>query len=308
MPLSIFTHEDCLKHEMGPYHPESPARLESVLLALKNAEWSDQLQWHSSPKATKEQLERVHSKKYIDSIFSLAPSQGYVQLDPDTMMNANTLPAALHAAGAVVAAVDEVLSGRIMRAFCAVRPPGHHAEPDFAMGFCFFNNIAIGVQHALSVYHLQRIAIVDFDVHHGNGTESMFLKEPKVCFWSSFQHPFYPGTNLTGKPSHIHLCPLSAGTNSHQFRQKVDIQLIPILEEFKPECIFVSAGFDAHFNDPLANVKLTSQDYGYIMKRVCDIANKCSKGRVISTLEGGYHLAALSESVILHAQSMLNSR
>ena len=306
MPLSIYTHQACLQHEMGPHHPESPARLESILLALKKQPWSSQLHWHNSPQASKEQLARAHSQKYIESIFSIAPSQGYVQLDADTMMNAATLEAALHAAGAVVAAVDEILSGRVKRAFCAVRPPGHHAEPDFAMGFCFFNNIAIGVHHALSTYHLQRVAIVDFDVHHGNGTESMFLAESKVCFWSSFQHPFYPGTNLTGKPAHIHLCPIPAGTSGHLFRQKVDLELIPLLEDFKPECIFISAGFDAHVNDPLANIKLTAQDYEYVTNALCEIANKHSKSRVISTLEGGYNLQALSESVVAHVQSLLN--
>lgn len=305
MSLTIFTHNDCLKHEMGPSHPESPARLTSILQTLKKAPWSSKLIWQEAPNATKEQLKRVHASDYVDSIFSMSPLEGYVQLDPDTMMNPFSLNAALRASGALVAAVDNVFNQKTKRAFCAVRPPGHHAEPHSAMGFCFFNNIAVGVAHALTTYHCQRIAIVDFDVHHGNGTESMFIKEPKVCFWSSFQHPFYPGTQLVGKPAHIHLCPLPPGTGSHLFRQKVDLELLPILEAFKPECIFISAGFDAHMMDPLANLQLTTDDYGYVTKVISDIANKYSQSRVISTLEGGYHLHALSESVSEHVKALL---
>jgi acetoin utilization deacetylase AcuC-like enzyme len=290
---------------MGINHPESPQRLQYIIEALKKADFASSLDWQEAPLATKEQLLRAHDLEYIDMIFSDAPKVGYLPLDPDTMMNPYTLSSSLHAAGALVLAVDQVFSGKIAKAFCAVRPPGHHAEPNAAMGFCFFNNVAIGALHALAVHHCERIAIVDFDVHHGNGTETMFAKEPKVCFWSSFQHPFYPGTQLTGKPSHIHLCPLAAGTGSQQFRHKIDSELIPILETFKPACIFISAGFDAHQSDPLANLKFTTEDYYYVTKAICDIAQKYAKGRVISTLEGGYHLKALSESVVAHVRAML---
>lgn len=305
MPVTIFTHPDCLKHEMGFGHPESPQRLQAIIAALKSAPFADQLVWKTPPQATKEALIRVHDPAYVDSIFSHAPKSGYLRLDPDTAMNPYTLSAALYAAGACVAAVDEVFQDHAKHVFCCVRPPGHHAEPNSAMGFCFFNNIAVGIAQALEKYHCQRVALVDFDVHHGNGSESMFFNQPKVLFWSSFQHPFYPGVSLSHKPSHIHLCPLSAGTKSAVFRGHVNQELIPLLETFKPECIFISAGFDAHQLDPLANINLVAADYAFITQELCRIAEKYSKGRLISSLEGGYHLQALAESVVAHVQTML---
>ncbi len=306
--ITIFTHADCLKHEMGYGHPESPARLEVIMRALQQAPWTKQIIWQEAPLATKAQLQRVHDLDYIEGIFDASPDEGYLQLDPDALMNPHTLSAALHAAGAQVAAVDAVFSKsskRTSKVFCLVRPPGHHAEPSAAMGFCFFNNVAVGVMHALSQHNCQRVAIIDFDVHHGNGTEAMFLNEPRVCFWSSFQHPFYPGTSLQGNPPNIHLCPLEAGTNGQVFRQKVDNELIPLLEAFKPECIFISAGFDAHFLDPLANLSFSADDYAYVTQEICKIASKYADGKVISTLEGGYHLQALPESVVAHLSAML---
>lgn len=305
MRITIFTHPDCLKHEMGSFHPECPARLQAITKALQQSAFADQLVWQEAPLATKAQLTAVHHADYVDTIFALAPQEGFVPLDPDTGMNPFTLPAALRAAGALIAAVDAVFTQKCKRVFCLVRPPGHHAEPNKAMGFCFFNNVAVGVAHALKTYHCQRVAIVDFDVHHGNGTETMFLAEPKVCFWSSFQHPFYPGTQLTGKPAHIHLCPLALGAGSHQFRQLVETQLVPILENFKPQCIFISAGFDAHRADPLANIQLNAADYTFITQAIVNIADKYANGKVISTLEGGYHLQALSESVVAHLEALL---
>lgn len=310
MPVTIITHTDCLKHEMGQGHPESPARLEAIMAALKHAPWIKEIDWQQAPRATQEQLARVHPVPYIDSIFQASPKEGYVRLDPDTVMNPHTLSAALYAAGAQIAAVDLAFSKsdkRTSKIFCLVRPPGHHAEPDTAMGFCFFNNIAVGVAHALAQYNCKRVAIIDFDVHHGNGTETMFTKDPRVCFWSSFQHPFYPGAALEGKPAHIHLRPLQAGTSGQEFRQRVDSELIPILENFQPECLFISAGFDAHRLDPLANLSLEASDYVYITKAVCKIANQYASGRIISTLEGGYHLQALSESVTAHIEAMLDA-
>lgn len=308
MSIIVFTHPDCLKHEMGEGHPESPARLEAIMSALKRAPWIRDIDWQEAPCVTKEQLTRVHPLEYIDSIFQASPKEGYVRLDPDTVMNPYTLSAALHAAGAQVAAVDEVFTKRTSnKVFCLVRPPGHHAEPDTAMGFCFFNNVAVGAAHALEHHGCKRVAIVDFDVHHGNGTETMFMSEPRICFWSSFQHPFYPGAILEGKPAHIHLCPLRSGTMGEAFRQRVDSELIPILDKFQPECVFISAGFDAHRLDPLANLSLEASDYAYITKAVCNIATKYASGRVISTLEGGYHLKALSESVTAHIGAMLEA-
>jgi acetoin utilization deacetylase AcuC-like enzyme len=289
---------------MGPDHPESPLRLKAIQDSLLNAPFAAKLDWREPQKATPAQLKRVHYADYVDHLFAIAPKEGYWVLDPDTIMNPFTLSAALLASGAQVNAVDEIFQGKLDRAFCLVRPPGHHAEPDKAMGFCFFNNVAVGVAHALEVYHCQRVAIVDFDVHHGNGTESMFREDPRVCFWSSFQHPFYPGTRLNNQPSHIHLCPLAAGTGSSEFRQKIELELIPALEAFKPECIFISAGFDAHQLDPLANLRLTTQDYHYVTRILCDIANQFCGGKIISTLEGGYHLKALAESVLTHVDAL----
>lgn len=304
MKIEIITHRDCIKHEMGPYHPEAPGRLESIINALKASNLSECLNWKEASQATRTQIMGVHDERYINSLFKLSPHTGYVPLDPDTAMNPDTLNAALHAAGAIIDAVEDIFSGKTKRAFCAVRPPGHHAEPAQAMGFCFFNNVAIGVSHALNKYACQRIAIVDFDVHHGNGTESMFMGDPRVCLWSSFQHPFYPGTKLFNKPEHIHLVPLDAGTSSEAYRDKVNSDLIPILENFKPEMIFISAGFDAHHSDPLANLNFKTEDYYFITHAVCKVADKYSQGRVISTLEGGYNLKALSESVVAHVRAL----
>jgi acetoin utilization deacetylase AcuC-like enzyme len=235
----------------------------------------------------------------------MAPTQGYNALDPDTIMNPFTLPAALHAAGAIIAAVDDTFAQRTQKSFCLVRPPGHHAEPDVAMGFCFFNNVAIGVKHAMAKYNCQRIAIIDFDVHHGNGTHTTFMNEPRVFFWSSFQHPFYPGVSLTNVSPNIHLCPLNAGTNSAQYRGIITKELLPALEEFKPEIIFISAGFDAHQSDPLANIQLTTEDYAFITHVLCKVADKTAQGRIISTLEGGYNLPALGASAAAHVGAML---
>jgi acetoin utilization deacetylase AcuC-like enzyme len=287
---------------MGPGHPECPARLEVITQALKRAAFKDKLVWREAPLASKAQLMQVHDTDYIEKIFSLSPHKGYVPLDPDTLMNPFTLNAALRASGAMVQAVDDVFQGDIKRAFCLVRPPGHHAEPDKAMGFCFFNNIAVGVMHALNQYHCEKIAIVDFDVHHGNGTQAMFLEESRVLFWSSFQHPFYPGTALEPKRPNIHLCPLPAGTNSAQFQQKIKTDLLPLLENFKPQCIFVSAGFDAHQLDPLADFMLINEDYQYISRELVKISQQYAQGRIISTLEGGYQLQALPEAVISYLE------
>lgn len=305
MPIQIYTHPLCLKHDMGPYHPESPARLESILLAVKRSFNAQQITFIEAPQATQEQLTRVHHKDYIEEIFKLAPQTGTVPLDADTLMNPYTLPAALYASGAMIAAVDAVFTGKTQKAVCLVRPPGHHAEPDHAMGFCIFNNIAVGVAHALEKYHCRRVAIVDFDVHHGNGTESMFLHEPRVCFWSSFQHPFYPGATLDKKPPNIHLCPLPAGTGSEHYHHRVMHQLVPLLTEFKPECIFISAGFDAHRLDPLANLNFETQDYAFITEQLRIIADAYCQGRMISTLEGGYDLTALAQSVVAHLSAMI---
>jgi len=296
---ALITHPDCLLHNIEG-HPESPARLSSILRAVDRA-FGDELARVEAPLATREQLLRAHSSEHVALIFEAAPDAGYLSLDPDTIMMPATLNAALRAAGAVVDGVERVMSGEFKAIFCAVRPPGHHAENNLAIGFCFFNNIAVGVAHALTNYALERIAIIDFDVHHGNGTDEIFAREPRVTLFSSFQHPFYPGT-----PTHDpHAMPLPAGCSGALFREKVKNQWLPALHQLKPQLIFISAGFDAHIRDPLAALEFSEEDFGWITEEIREIATLYSKGRIVSTLEGGYHLDALARSVLSHIRSLI---
>ena len=295
---ALITHPDCLLHDIEG-HPESPARLSSILRAV-DAEFGNELTRIEAPLATREQLLRAHSIKHVESIFHAAPDSGYFQIDPDTIMMPATLKAALRAAGALVDGVERVMSGKFKSIFCAVRPPGHHAEYNRTMGFCLFNNIAVGVTHALANYDLERIAIIDFDVHHGNGTDDIFAREPRVTLLSSFRHPFYPGT-----PTHDpHAMPLPAGCTGELFREKVTAQWLPALHKLKPQLIFISAGFDAHLQDPLGGLQFSEEDYEWITKEVKDIAELYAEGRIISTLEGGYHLDALARSVVRHIRAL----
>ncbi|MCS5712135.1 histone deacetylase family protein [Candidatus Berkiella aquae] len=305
--INIYTHSDCLKHKMEKNHPEAPTRLIACKQALQaDLSLANQLRWKNAPKATKAQLARVHDKTYIDRTFALSPREGIIKKDIDAKMNPYTLSAALSAAGAQIAAVKDVINGKTKRAFCLVRPPGHHASQNKAAGFSFFNNVAVGAAHALNAFKLKRIAIIDFDVHHGDGTEKIFYKDPRVLFWSSFQHPHYPhGTKLDGHPSHINLAPLNANSGSNEFRKRVETQLIPSLIAFKPECIFISAGFDAHKDDKLSSINLNEEDYAFVTKEICKVADKFAKGRVISTLEGGYNVKALAASVKSHVKAMV---
>lgn len=304
MSILIYSHEDCMLHEMGKGHPESPLRISLIKKALMKAPFAQSLVWKEAPLVEKSHLLRVHGADYIEQIFSLSPKRGYVSLDPDTMMNPYTLQAARRAAGAVVASVDAVFNGETSRAFCMVRPPGHHAEKNKAMGFCFFNNVAVGVAHALEKYGCSRIAIVDFDLHHGNGTDDIFFAEPRVIFWSSFQYPFYPGVSLSHTRPNLILSPLAAGCGSEDFRKVVTNTLLPLLEQSKPECIFFSAGFDAHFSDPLGNLRLQNEDYAFITQEVVKIAQKYASSRIISVLEGGYHLS-LGEAAAAHVGALI---
>ena len=301
MSFALISHNDCHLHNMGDFHPESPARLDAISDQII-ASGVDHL---DAPLATREQLERVHDSVYVQHIFDIAPTDRSVALDPDTVMNPYTLKAALRAAGAVVYAVDLVMKGKIKTAFCSVRPPGHHAEHNKAMGFCIFNNIAVGVAHALAEYGLKRIAIVDFDVHHGNGTEDIFKNEPRVLFCSSFQHPFYPFSELATSSSHVLHLPMAAKSGSQEFKKQMTEICLPALEKFKPELIFVSAGFDAHINDDMANIGLVDGDYLWITQQIMKVAKKTAKGRVISTLEGGYELHALGRSVVNHIKALM---
>jgi len=291
---------------MGQDHPESPARLQVIEDQLIAQRLSDFLRKVDAPAATTEQLMRVHDADYVDTIFEHAPQAGTVQLDPETLMNPHSLDAALHAAGAVVAAVEMVLSGEIHNAFCAVRPPGHHAEHHRAKGFCLFNNIAVGAAHALATHGLERVAILDFDVHHGNGTEDIFGGDQRVLYCSSYQHPFYPFPEPgLAAPNIIH-CPLDAGSNGEAFRQSVRDQWLPALYHFQPQMLLLSAGFDAHRLDPLAYMRWTEDDYQWITEVLGEYANEHCHGRVVSVLEGGYDLGALARSAVVHIKALMD--
>jgi len=297
---ALITHPDCVLHEMGDGHPESPQRLRSILAALEASGLAAKLQVHEAPIAERKHLERVHEPDHVDFVFSTAPSRGYAYLDPDTSMNPKSLSAALHAAGAVVKATDLVMSGQVANAFCAVRPPGHHATPNRPMGFCVFNNVAIGAAHALQAHGLERVAVLDFDVHHGNGTEDAFHEDPRVMLCSTFQHPYYPHSGADSGNDHIINVPLPAMTDGRGFRAAVERHWLPALEKFKPQLVFVSAGFDAHRDDPLAYLKLDDEDYRWITEQLVEVARRHAKGRVVSTLEGGYNLEALGRCVVEH--------
>jgi acetoin utilization deacetylase AcuC-like enzyme len=300
MQTAYISHPDCLKHDMGSGHPESPERLRAIEKELIASGLMQKLQRHDAPFATTEQLSRVHDLRYIEAIHATVPRQGLIYLDPDTAMNPYSWDAALRAAGAAVLATDLVMAGKVANAFCAVRPPGHHAESSHAMGFCIFNNVAVGVAHALAQHGLQRIAIADFDVHHGNGTEEIFHDDPRVMLCSTFQHPYYPYRGADSGNEHIINVPLSAGTDGAAFRAAVTANWLPALERFQPEMIFFSAGFDAHRNDFLAQLNLVEDDYAWVTQQVKDIADKHSKGRMVSLLEGGYELHTLASSALAH--------
>lgn len=302
MPTAYITHPDCLKHNMGSFHPECPQRLIAIENELKTAGLLEQLQRYDAPLATTDQLARVHTADYIDSIRQASPAAGIVALDADTAMNPFSLSAALHAAGAVILAADLVLAGTVNNAFCAVRPPGHHAESDRAMGFCLFNNIAVGVAHAIAHHHLQRVAILDFDVHHGNGSEEIFRDNPHVMLCSTFQHPFYPYSGASSATERMINVPLPRGSNGGVFRQAVTDHWLPALDRFKPEMIFVSAGFDAHEDDDMAQLNLEDGDYVWITRQIKAIAAKYSQARIVSALEGGYELKSLARCVAAHVQ------
>ncbi len=302
MQTAYITHPLCLKHDMGSDHPESPARLHAIEDQLIASGVMDQLQRHDAPEATREQLVRVHDARYVDFIEANAPKHGMVELDPDTSMNPFSYPAALRAAGAAVLGVDLVMEGKVENAFCNIRPPGHHAERARAMGFCIFNNVAVGVAHALAHHGLKRVAIADFDVHHGNGTEDIFHDDPRVMLCSTFQHPYYPYRGADSGNDHIINVPLAAGTNGASFRDAVTRYWLPALERFQPELVMFSAGFDAHRDDELAMLMLTEPDYEWVTGEVKRIAEKSARRRIVSMLEGGYELHALARSALAHVR------
>jgi acetoin utilization deacetylase AcuC-like enzyme len=304
--VRLYTHPACLQHDPGAGHPESPERLRAILTALDHPQFAA-MERIEAPQAARGQLARVHDAAYVDAISAAAPSHDRVRLDPDTVMSPASLDAALRAAGAACAAVDAALRGELRRAFCAVRPPGHHATRDQAMGFCLFNSVAVAAAQALEVHGLQRVAIADFDVHHGNGTQSIFWRDPRVLFASSHQMPLYPGSGAAEErgAGNIFNAPLPPGAGSTAFREAWEATLLPAIEAFRPQLVLVSAGFDAHALDPLAQLQLRTADYAWITRRLCGLAATHAAGRVVSSLEGGYDLAALAESAAAHVAAML---
>ncbi len=304
-----FTHPECRRHEMGPGHPECPARLDAIEDRLLITGVGDALDRREAPEASLGDIELAHDRMHIAAIRGLgqelvdqiaAGGPDHAHIDPDTVMNVHTWDAALRSAGAVLAATDAVLAGELENAFCAVRPPGHHACRDHAMGFCFFNNVAIAARYALERHGLQRVAIVDFDVHHGNGTEDILAGDQRVLMVSFFQHPFYPYSGAESPADNMLNLPVPAYTRGMEVRELIEQTWIPRLEAFKPQMIFISAGFDAHREDDLGQMGLTEQDYVWITSRIKDIARRHAKGRIVSSLEGGYNLGALGRSVEAH--------
>jgi len=305
MGIAFISHPDCELHDTGAGHPESPARMRAVLDYLPGREIWQRLTQYEAPLASTEQLYRVHARDYVDAVIAAEPAEGRVYLDPDTSMAPHSLDAALRAAGSVIKAVDLVISGNTDQAFCCVRPCGHHAEVARPMGFCLFNNVAVGARYAQHQFGISRVAIVDFDVHHGNGTEDIFRNDPSVLFCSTFQHPFYPGSGADTRSDHIVNVPLAAGSRGDRFRAAFEEKILPALNDFEPELLFISAGFDAHDDDPLAQLCLLEEDFAWATRKVKEVANMHARGRLISVLEGGYSLSALGPSVEAHLQAML---
>ncbi len=306
MSLALISHPDCQLHEMGPHHPESPERIKVIDNALKHSDIHQYLNDFEAPLATREQLLRVHDTDYVDLIFDVSPKQGYVSLDADVLMNPDSLHAALRAAGGGVLAVDLLMKKEADAAFCNIRPPGHHAERDKAMGFCLFNNVAVAVAHALDTYQLKRAVIIDFDVHHGNGTEDIFKEDSRVLYCSSFEHPFYPFSGAESPSQQVLNVPLPAGTSGEDFRNKTASGWFKPVKAFNPDIIFFSAGFDAYYADQLADLKLKAEDYRWITQEIKKIALECCEGRMISVLEGGYDLQGLGSCVVAHLQGMID--
>ncbi|NKD77712.1 histone deacetylase family protein [Haematospirillum sp. H1815] len=309
MPTLLVSHHDCLEHETGGYHPENPDRLRSVLQILESEDFF-MLHREEAPRATLEQLTRVHPQSYIDDIMSHIPKQGYYAIDSDTPLSPKSGEAALRAAGGVCAAVDAVVARQARNAFVAVRPPGHHATRTQPMGFCIFNNVAIGAMQARSIHGLGRVAVIDWDVHHGNGTQDIFWNDPDAFYASTHQFPLYPGTGSaeeTGAHNNIVNCPLPSGSDGTVFMEALDNRIIPALKNFRPHILFISAGFDAHGRDPLANMKLTVKDYAEATRKLMAVADSLCGGRIVSVLEGGYDLIATASSAAAHIRVLMEN-
>jgi acetoin utilization deacetylase AcuC-like enzyme len=302
MPTAFITHSDCLRHEMGAHHPERPERLTAIEDQLIASGVGQYLVRYEAPLAGDAELARVHPMEYVSAIRDAAPESGIVHLDPDTAMNAHSLTAALRAAGAAVLATDLVMKGESASAFCSVRPPGHHACRARPMGFCIFNNVAIAARHAIHAHGVERVAIVDFDVHHGNGTEDIFSGDPQVLMASTFQHPFYPYSGTESPAPNMVNVPLPAGAGGQAFREAVLGHWIPALDEFRPQLVVFSAGFDAHVEDDMAMLRFSDADYAWVTAQLKTLADRHAGGRMVSVLEGGYALSALGRSVVQHVR------
>ena len=304
-----YSHAACLDHDMGEGHPESPARLAALQSAFEAIEFN-QLDRREPPEATLEQVELMHPGDYVENILASVPISGMTQIDPDTRLCPGSGQAVLRAAGAACAAVDAVAYGEAKNAFCSVRPPGHHAEKRTAMGFCFFNNIAIAAGYARARHGIERIAVIDFDVHHGNGTQQMFWSEANFFFASTHQMPLYPGTGAKderGDFDNILNVPLESGAGSDQFRAAITENILPSIYAFRPELLLVSAGFDAHERDPLAGLNLLDEDYAWVTQELMGVAEHLTEGRIVSMLEGGYDLNALVSSASAHVRELMKA-
>jgi acetoin utilization deacetylase AcuC-like enzyme len=306
MTTLLISHDDCLAHDTGSYHPERPDRLRSVLMALEQDAFRDLVR-EAAPRAGLEAIARVHPGDFAARILASVSARGFRQIDADTVISTGSGEAMRRAAGAVVRAVDAVAAGEAANAFCAVRPPGHHAESARAMGFCLVNNVAVGALHARAVHGYSRVAVVDFDVHHGNGTQEMFWNDAEAFYASTHQYPFYPGTGAArekGAHGNIVNVPLAAGAGSAEFRARFAGDLLPALEAFRPDFLLISAGFDAHKDDPLAELRLNETDFAFATAGLMDVARAVCGARVVSVLEGGYNLEALADCATAHVQTL----
>ena len=300
MTTAFVSHRDCTNHDMGSHHPECPDRIAAISDRLIASGLDMYLAFYEAPLATIEQLTRAHAPEHVRRVMQNAPEHGIIHLDPDTAMCPSTLKAALRSAGAGIMATDLVMSGEVENAFCSVRPPGHHAERAKAMGFCFFNNVAVAAKHALAVHGIERLAVIDFDVHHGNGTEDIFAGDERVLMVSTFQHPFYPYSGADDPAANMLNVPVPAGTRGEGFRQIVSDIWMPRLREFAPQLVFISAGFDAHYEDDMGSLGLTEADYAWVTDQLKALAAESAQKRIVSILEGGYSLSALARSVSAH--------
>ncbi|MBP6612780.1 MAG: histone deacetylase family protein [Aquabacterium sp.] len=307
MLSAYITHPDCARHEMGPHHPECPERLGAINDMLLTKGLLDYMAPYDAEPATVDQLERAHAALYVQELIAASPTEGYHHVDPDTSMNPHTLQAALRAAGAVVQATDLVLGGKAPSAFCNIRPPGHHAERDSAQGFCFFNNVAVGIRHALDVHGLQRVALIDFDVHHANGSEDILMGDERVLMCSIYEKGLFPDSGESHDGPNMVNVGLPARVGSDAFREAVLEQWLPALDAFAPQLIYISAGFDAHREDDMGNLALVEADYAWVTQQIMRLADRHCRGRVISCLEGGYALSALARSTAAHVRSLIGA-